>query len=93
MYRGHSEFLELYRECLKAYREKYFGKAKEISDRAEELLPDFITEEYMCNHKSRLYTKDSEHYKQFKGGLVDYNMYFIDGQWRYYRKGKQIVNV
>ena len=51
--------------------------------------PPFHTEEFFQQMKRRLYTKNNEHYKQWKDlGESEVNWYFVDGEWKYYKKGK-----
>lgn len=97
-YRGHKEWLRLYKRFLESYVEYMeFG-----TDMAKDnirvyghtcflMTPPFHTEEYFDQMKRRLYTKMPEHYKQWEHlGESDVNWYFVDGEWRYYRNGKRI---
>lgn len=94
MYKGHEDFVKLYRDTLKAYKGNYFEEAKILSKEALKYLPEFITQEYLDYFKGRLYTKDNSLYFQFKIPYkVEYSMYFIDGEWRYYLKGKLIKKI
>ena len=41
--------------------------------------------------KKRLYTKDNVYYFYFGvWGECDYNLYFVDGEWKKYKNGKII---
>lgn len=97
-YRGHKEWLRLYKRCLESFVEyEEFGTdmAKDnirVYDHTCFLMtPPFHTEEYFDQMKRRLYTKMPEYYKQWAHlGESDINWYFVDGEWRYYRDGKRI---
>lgn len=90
-YRGREEWLRAYKECLEWYVLGDEAKALWASNLADYWRPMFHTEEYFSAMKSRLYTKDKEHYKQFaEYGESHTNMYFVDGEWRKYVNGKRI---
>lgn len=90
-YRGREEWLRAYKECLEWYVRGDEGKALWASNLADYWRPMFHTQEYFSNMKARLYTKDREHYKQFaEYGTSDYNLYYVDGEWRKYVNGKRI---
>ena len=53
--------------------------------------PEFHTDEYFKQMKRRLYTKDNNHYSQYKDlGESDINWYYVDNEWLYYKNGKRI---
>lgn len=52
-------------------------------------MPNFHTEEYFKNMKKRLYTKDNEHYKQWKILGESYeNWYWVNNKWKIYKQTK-----
>lgn len=97
-YRGHKEWLRLYKHFLESfveYREFGTDMAKDdmrvYNHTCFLMTPPFHTEEYFDQMKRRLYTKMPEHYNQWEHlGESDVNWYFVDGEWRYYRDGKRI---
>lgn len=90
-YRQYREWLELYTLCLVAYRNGHDRCAVTWSMMAEDVRPLFHTTEYFDQMKRRLYTKDPVHYAQWANlGISDTNWYFVNDEWRYYRKGKRI---
>ena len=65
--------------------------AEEWSDKADSIRPDFLIDDFVDHHKIRLYTKSHKDYPQWADfGTSDINRYFVDGEWLYYRNGKQI---
>jgi hypothetical protein len=67
------------------------GKALWASTLADYWRPMFHTQEYFDNMKARLYTKNPQHYAQFaEYGTSDYNLYYVDGEWRKYVNGKRV---
>lgn len=90
-YRGREEWLRAYKECLEWYVRGDEGKALWASNLADYWRPMFHTEEYFSNMKARLYTKNPQHYAQFaEYGTSDYNLYYVDGEWRKYVNGKRV---
>lgn len=98
-YKGHIEWLECYMECLMCYRNmhnigildcaKNFDRASILDRYCETIKPDFHVQEYFDQMKRRLYTKNSEHYKQWADLGTSYiNWYFVDGKWKKYKNGK-----
>lgn len=91
MYKAHLEWVELYKKCLKAWRDKCPDDVQRYSDEALKITPDFLCQEYFDNFKKRLYTKDPNFYKQFEQyGTTDENWYFFEGKWKIYVGGKLI---
>lgn len=89
-YRGHEKWLEHYSSCLTLYKHNASIHAGVCSDLARMCTPDWHTQEYYDQMKRRLYTKDSEHYKQWADlGKSKENWYFVDNQWRKYINGKR----
>jgi len=90
MYKDHLYFLHCYTEILKMYKAEGYSQVSSFDLRERsidimKIMPDFITDEYCDNMKKRLFTKDPEHYKQFKPYGKSYvNMYFVEGEWKYY---------
>lgn len=90
-YRGYEKWLEIYKGILMSYEKCEFGTAILSNMYAERVRPDWHTQEYYDQMKRRLYTKDTEHYKQWADlGKSDCNWYFVDGEWRKYVNGKRI---
>jgi hypothetical protein len=90
-YRGREEWLRAYKECLEWYVRGDEGKALWASNLADYWRPMFHTEQYFSNMKARLYTKNPHHYAQFaEYGNSDYNLYYVDGEWRKYVNGKRL---
>lgn len=104
MYATHVYWLECYQHCLECYKSyqdlchtdfdeamQDLRLAEEWSDDANAIRPEFLTDEFVDHHKVRLYTKSHKDYMQFCTlGTSDINRYFVDGEWLYYRNGKQI---
>ena len=91
MYANDLNWLTLYQKTLECYRNGDVEKAEVFSKEAMKITPSFLTQEYMDNFKKRLYTKDKEHYKQYKDyGTTETNMYFVNGEWIMYKNGKRI---
>lgn len=90
-YRGHELWLYDYMRCLMSYRDGRNTIADLFSGACDCIRPPFHTEEYFNNMKSRLYAKDQVHYAEYaEYGVSDTNMYFVDGEWRYYKNGKRV---
>lgn len=90
-YRGYEAWLVRYMSCLHWHRLGYYEEAKKDNERCKELTPPFHTEKYFDNMKSRLFTKNPIHYALYaKYGTSDTNMYYVDGEWRYYKNGKRV---
>jgi hypothetical protein len=89
-YRGHEDWLKLYKYILEAYRYPH-PSAVYYDLLADKCRPPFHTQKYFDSMKRRLYTKDKEHYAQWAElGESEDNFYFVDGEWRIYRNGKRI---
>lgn len=90
-YRGRCEWLRAYKKCLEWYVSGDEDKALWASNLADYWRPMFHTQEYYDNMKARLYTKNPQHYAQFaEYGMSDYNLYYVDGEWRKYVNGKRV---
>lgn len=90
-YRGHEMWLGSYKYCLEYYANGWLRDAKIENNYAESCKPPFHTEEYFDHMKARLFTKNPQHYAQFaEYGTSDYNLYYVDGEWRKYVNGKRI---
>lgn len=92
-YRGYEFWLRCYKRVLEevqksggaSIRSKYFNY------RANETTPYWHDQMYYDNMKARLYTKNPQHYAQFaEYGTSDYNLYYVDGEWRKYVNGKRV---
>ena len=90
-YRGYEGWLQNYMKCLECYANGKIQLAGVWSILANDIRPSWHTQEYYDNMKSRLYTKNKEHYKQFaEYGESQVNLYFVDGEWRKYVDGKRV---
>lgn len=93
MYKNHAKWLRVYMWILDEWNAEKSDllMLMHMNDWAEKNKPEFLTEEYYTQMKCRLYTKDKNHYNMW-GELeeTDVNWYYVDGQWKYYRNGKQI---
>lgn len=90
-YRGREEWLRAYKECMEWYVRGDEDKALWASNLADYWGPMFHTQEYYDNMKARLFTKNPQHYAQFaEYGTSDYNLYYVDGEWRKYINGKRV---
>jgi hypothetical protein len=90
-YREYMQWLYEYMQCLMEYNRGHKNTPLIYSNFANEITPDWHTQEYYDQMKRRLYTKDKEHYKQWADlGESDCNWYFVDGEWRKYINGKRI---
>lgn len=60
----------------------------EFNENIQKLIPDFITDKYLFTMRGRLFKKDSVWYLSFAPyeEYGKYNMYFIDGEWKYYEQ-------
>ena len=94
-YRCYKKWLYGYNACLNAYL-KYIngdicsiGVAYIFSELCNRMTPIFHTQEYFENMKKRLYTKNNEHYKQWKILGESYeNWYWVDNKWKIYKQTK-----
>ena len=86
-YREFVQWLYLYKQCLKYYRNGCIKYAEFASIKANEIKPSFHTSEYFDNMKRRLYTKNHEHYKQWENLGESYeNWYWVDNKWKIYQQ-------
>lgn len=89
-YRGHEDWLKLYKCVLEAYRYPHIS-AVYYDLVADKCRPPFHTQEYFDQMKRRLFEKDPAHYAQWAHlGISEDNWYFVEGEWRIYRNGKRI---
>ena len=88
MYKGNLEWLLLYLAVFEEYWKGDLEAAEIISNGAEEIKPIFLYDDsYLENMKKRLFTKDSSFYSQWASLGESYvNMYFVDGNWKYYNQ-------
>ena len=90
-YRGYEGWLQNYMKCLECYANDKMLSAGAWSILANDIRPDWHTQEYYDHMKSRLYTKNKEYYEQFaEYGESQTNLYFVDGEWRKYVNGKRV---
>lgn len=90
-YRGCESWLRAYYGCLYSYVRNEEQDAMGYSELADAIRPDWHDQRYYDNMKARLFTKNPQHYAQFaKYGTSDYNLYYVDGEWRKYVDGKRI---
>lgn len=88
MYKDDLEWLLLYLAVFEEYWKGDLEAAEIISNGAEEIKPIFLYDDsYLENMKKRLFTKDSSFYSQWASLGESYvNMYFVDGNWKYYNQ-------
>ena len=92
MYRDHQRWLLAYTMTLSCYQDGDMKRAQRWNRIATATTPPFHTAEYLDNMKRRLYAKNPQHYFQFAHlGTSDINMYYVDGEWRYYCNGKRLA--
>lgn len=76
--------------CLEYYR-MYKKSAEIFNDRANIIMPPFLTDDFCNQHKRRLYSKSAELYPQFaEYGKSEENWYFVGGKLLKYINGKQV---
>ena len=88
MYKDHLDWIELYKQCLKSYREGNENEAIKFSKEANKCTPEFLKDQnwYFDNFKRRLYTKDKIYYKSFESlGESFVNYYLVNGKWIEYK--------
>ncbi len=91
MYKLHGGYLEYYRLTLESFKNGSIDLAKEYNEEAIKYTPDFLTPEFLDQHKRRLYTKNPTHYAQWAElGTSDVNVYFVNGEYISYCNGKRI---
>jgi hypothetical protein len=89
-YRGYEKWLKGYLRVLECHRRGNTRLAAFFDVETERVRPDWHNEAFYTQHKRRLYTKDKEHYKQWADlGTSDYNLYYVDDEWRKYVNGKR----
>lgn len=91
-YRGHEEWLKLYKYILEAYRYPH-ASAAYYDLVADKCRPPFHTQEYFDQMKRRLYSKDPAHYAQWANlGESEDNWYWSQKENKFikYRNGKRI---
>ena len=86
-------WLRFYHATLYHYAKGEIEEAQELSDFADNIKPDFITQSLCDQHKRRLYTKDPIFYSSFSNlGTSEDNWYIVDGERLVYRDGK-LINI
>ena len=89
MYREHRLFVENYMYALESYQKNDISTAEFFSTVAIGWLPWFVTEDFIIQHRRRLYTKDKDFYKDFSVyGESDENWYVVNGKLIKYKNGK-----
>lgn len=90
-YKGHERWLGNYLACLLRYRAGEIERAKTSDMVCKACTPEFHTLGYFQQMKRRLYTKNPEFYSDWAYlGTSEVNWYFVEGEWRYYVKGKRV---
>lgn len=87
------EWLANYLSCLLSYVNSRYGEAMCYDEICEIIKPNFHTQEYFDQMKRRLYTKDSEYYKQWAHlGESEVNWYWSQEKQEFikYKNGKRI---
>lgn len=102
MYKSHREWLVNYMKCLYSFANYKNSKDKDLANfefaicqeynrRANDIKPEFLTEEFCDNHKKRLFTKAPYLYPQFAElGTTEENWYFVNNKLVKYINGKKI---
>jgi hypothetical protein len=90
-YRGYEKWLKGYLRVLECHKRGNTRLAAFFDVETERVRPDWHDQRYYDNMKARLYTKNPQHYAQFaEYRTSDYNLYYVDGEWRKYVNGKRI---
>lgn len=83
MYKDHSLWLEYYIMVFEAVKRCDLAEAEFYNEFANEIKPNFLTEDFYNHMKCRLYTKDKEFYKDWEVfEESNINKYFVDGEWK-----------
>lgn len=95
MYREHKDWLRCYMWFLEEYLNDNcdFVMLSWFNKRCEDLRPSFHTKQFFDQMKRRLFTKDSEYYKQWAHLGADFdNWYWSPSENKFikYRNGKRI---
>lgn len=102
MYKDHKEWLECYLKCFEYYKNSIKSEneidklsfeytAKFYSNKADNIRPPFLNDEFCDQHKRRLYCKAEYLYPQFaEYGKSEANWYFVNGELLKYKNGKRI---
>lgn len=89
MYAHHGDFVENYLYCLESYQAGDMSTAEFFGCVAVGFLPSFVTEDFLIQHRRRLYTKDNVFYKAFSVyGESFENWYIVEGKLLKYKEGK-----
>lgn len=89
MYKDYSTYLYYYILTLEAIKYNQISEASIWSEQAMSNKPEFHTEKYISNMKSRLFTKAPGIYSMWSiYGKSYINMYFVNGKWRYIKQKK-----
>ena len=87
MYWDYEQWLIHYMDTLKYVWGGRHDLAQQSSLLAELVKPGWFCDWYFNVHKSRLYTKDKEHYKQWAYlGEAKSNWYLVNGIWKEYKQ-------
>ena len=87
MYIGCEEWIEYYIETLRYVFRGHLQLAMESSRKADNLTPSWFSDWFYNVHRSRLYTKNKSHYKQWSYlGESHSNWYRVNGIWREYKQ-------
>ena len=92
-YRGHEKWLRGYARVLESFVLGYTQLAEFLDFKAKQDTPKWHCAEYYTNMKKRLYTKNSEHYKQWESlGRSFENWYWSQEENKFikYVNGKRI---
>ena len=92
MYTGHLHWVELYKECLEAYKNGRRDLAESLSAQADMVRPSWMTDALCRSHKRRLVAKDAQFYKAFwVYGVSAINYYVVDNKVLGYTQGRKIL--
>lgn len=85
MYGECKEWLGLYIESFRRFKDGDIDGATQLSEAAERIKPLWMDENFYNMHRARLFTKNPTHYKQWYYLGESYsNWYRVDGVWKEY---------
>ena len=90
MYIGCEEWIAYYIATLRCVFNGNLDEAIDMSSKADAIAPEWFDERFYNMHRSRLYTKNPEHYKQWAYLGTSYsNWYRVNGVWKEYKQNPE----